>query len=244
MSDLYGTRGITLPGSEGDRVNPDANRAALDDLCRPSGYLWWSHNGSLMFRKRDWYDHRPYEPPAGWLKSVASRIAARANSPTFSDLESLLVLTPEHLTGLMSLPTDSYVNENDQLGAINGLIKAVVDGAGIRNARIPFESTGQASHEPAHPLDLTAGRRNRIARAMGALGAPLTAQEIAQIRMSITSSPKLEAGTGTFVPIDMRVSFGAASFPRRLVLPLPLSLKDARVEVTPQRAVQEKAPNP
>jgi hypothetical protein len=79
---------------------PDPNAVALDTMCRPSGFLWWSHGKTLMMRKRDWYTQRRYEVPDRWLRAMQQRLQKQQSLPTYGDLYQLLDLTPKQISGL------------------------------------------------------------------------------------------------------------------------------------------------
>lgn len=83
--------------------------AALDTLCRPVGYLWWTRtDGALLLRKRDWYEQRLYETPEDWLQEAVKRMAAQNNVPTLADFCRARELTDQQIVGLNSL----YTSEN------------------------------------------------------------------------------------------------------------------------------------
>ncbi len=95
----------TSSGSPADRENI----SALDALCRPVGYLWWTRpNGALLLRKRDWYEQRLYETPEDWLLETVKRMAAQNNVPTLADFCRARELTNQQILGLNSM----YTSEN------------------------------------------------------------------------------------------------------------------------------------
>ena len=84
----------------------------MDALCRHEGYLWWTRaDGTLLFRKRDWYEQRQYEVPDRWLSETAQRIKAQNNVPTLADFLRVRDLTARQILGMNSLhigPNYSY----------------------------------------------------------------------------------------------------------------------------------------
>lgn len=94
---------------------PDPNVAALDTLCRPSGFLWWTHSGTLLMRKRDWYTQRRYETPDRWLRAMTQRLEKQKNQPTYGDLYQLLELTPKQISGLNAALSSAGTVSEDAL---------------------------------------------------------------------------------------------------------------------------------
>jgi hypothetical protein len=78
---------------------------ALDDLCASSGYLWWSREKTLFFRKRDWYLQQVMEPPDSSILKIVQTMRS-AKDPKAQELVSALAsLTVEQIAGLNSLFT-------------------------------------------------------------------------------------------------------------------------------------------
>jgi hypothetical protein len=70
VADYYRSKSVFAPGDD-DEASPEPTIAALDNFCRPEGYMWWNRGKTLLFRKRDWYNQRLYEVPA-LLRASAS----------------------------------------------------------------------------------------------------------------------------------------------------------------------------
>ena len=105
--------------------------AALDALCQPAGCLWWRHDKTLLFRKRDWYQQQRYEVPDRWIRSVAKRLASQKGVMTFGDLASLSELSRTQIAGLTNLlaggggtPTDA-----DTLAGLPELLQIIAAAA-------------------------------------------------------------------------------------------------------------------
>jgi hypothetical protein len=79
-----------------------AETAALDGLCQPEGYLWWTRRKTLLLRNRNWFAQRRYEVPDRWILTMAARLKAQSGIPTYADVLSLLELTPDQVAGLNS----------------------------------------------------------------------------------------------------------------------------------------------
>ncbi|HLK59976.1 MAG TPA: M56 family metallopeptidase [Chthonomonadaceae bacterium] len=104
MADFYRSKTVTQPyeGAEAN-ANAPASTRALDAFCYSPGYLWWAHNKTLLFRKRDWYTQKQYEVPEPWLRTLCKNLRTQKNVPTYSDVFHLLDLTNRQIVGLSSL---------------------------------------------------------------------------------------------------------------------------------------------
>lgn len=104
VADYYRSKTVTRPYEEG-QTDPDTPAAvrALDDLCHSGGFLWWTRNKTLLFRKRDWYTQRQYEVPDSWLLALAQRLQKQKGIPTYKDVFSMMSLSPRQIVGLSSL---------------------------------------------------------------------------------------------------------------------------------------------
>lgn len=100
VADYYRSKSIHVAGEGEDASDPNGAIAALDGVCRPEGYLWWTHGKTLLMRKRDWYTQRQYEVPDRWVLALAASLRAHKNSPTYGDIFSLLDLSTSQLVGL------------------------------------------------------------------------------------------------------------------------------------------------
>jgi hypothetical protein len=92
-----------------------AEAIALDALCRPSGFLWWRKDGTLLMRKRDWYTQRRYEVPDEWLRAMQQKLQKQKSLPNYGDLYQLLDLTPKQISGLNAVLGSVAVNGEDAL---------------------------------------------------------------------------------------------------------------------------------
>jgi hypothetical protein len=90
------------PASVGGSGGTSIAVNALDTLCGPRGYLWWTSGKTLLLRTRTWYETRRYEIPDRWWLDVSKRLQAQRGIPTYNDVLRLLELTPEQLYGLQS----------------------------------------------------------------------------------------------------------------------------------------------
>ena len=126
FADYYRSKPVTRP-YDPPTPEKDAPPAplALDTLCHPEGYLWWTQGKSLLFRKRDWYLQQQYEVPDTWLLALTRHLQAQKGVPTYGDVFNLLSLTIRQVVGLGSLKyrneradtiTGGEVNEHDLAG--------------------------------------------------------------------------------------------------------------------------------
>jgi RNA polymerase sigma factor (sigma-70 family) len=107
MADYYRSRPIVEPEKEAVLPAGEQTREAvpaLDALCRPSGYLWWTRGRTLLFRKRNWYTQRLYEVPDRWMLAMNKRLQASSAQPTYADMLLLSELTPLQMRGLNGIP--------------------------------------------------------------------------------------------------------------------------------------------
>lgn len=107
-ADFYRSKAAHLfalepPSSETPLVPAVRNSVTeLDNLCRPSGYLWWMRGKTLLLRKRDWFVQRQYEVPDRWTLDMVKRLQEHKGVPAYGDAMRLLDLTTEQIAGLMS----------------------------------------------------------------------------------------------------------------------------------------------
>ncbi len=51
VSDYYRSKPINVAAEGDEAISPQTPVGALDALCRPTGYLWWTRGRTLLFRK-------------------------------------------------------------------------------------------------------------------------------------------------------------------------------------------------
>jgi beta-lactamase regulating signal transducer with metallopeptidase domain len=99
LADYYRSRSV-FTADAADQAGAQPGVSALDAFCRPQGYLWWTRDNTLLFRKRDWYTQRLYEVPDRWLDALTRRLKAQKNELTIDDVLSLRQLTTNQIAGL------------------------------------------------------------------------------------------------------------------------------------------------
>lgn len=99
LADLYRSPAIVHALSAPAKA-PETPIDTLDAFCLPTGYLWWVKDGTLLFRKRDWYAQRRYEVSDRWMREMQRRLRRQQGVPTYAELSQLLELTPKQIAGL------------------------------------------------------------------------------------------------------------------------------------------------
>ncbi len=99
FADLYRSQPVHV-GSKSEIKDPQSALGKLDALCQPEGYLWWTANKTLLFRKRDWYRQRRYEVSDAWREAMERQLKQRGGKFIVADLLPLAELSLEQLTGL------------------------------------------------------------------------------------------------------------------------------------------------
>jgi hypothetical protein len=112
VSDYYRGRPVTNVS----RQNPPPEAltdppAAMDALCAGAGYLWWTEGKTLLFRKRDYFVQRQFEPPDRWMAEAAAALAARTGAVTLEDVLRVQELTPKQVAGLNNLVREHATDE-------------------------------------------------------------------------------------------------------------------------------------
>ncbi|HLY67612.1 MAG TPA: hypothetical protein VKU60_18890, partial [Chloroflexota bacterium] len=143
VADYYRSRPIMV-APEAESTAPETPRiGALDSLCRPQGYLWWQHGGTLLLRKRDWYNQQMYEIPDRWLGTLSAQLRAHNGKPMYADALSLLDLSMYQLIGLM----ESLGRPTDRVQLL-GLHEALACAAGSPGDKTrPFFAGVRQNHE-------------------------------------------------------------------------------------------------
>jgi hypothetical protein len=103
LADYYRSAPVHVPETGDIAEGTPVPVRALDMLCRPEGYLWWTSSGggeTLFFRKRDWYYQRRLEVPDRWVVALSQRLQAQDSVPTYRDVLTLRELTMDQLGGL------------------------------------------------------------------------------------------------------------------------------------------------
>jgi hypothetical protein len=136
LADYYRSKLLNQPRSAA-AAPPGDPVGALDALCQPVGYLWWTRAETLLLRKRDWFVQQEYEVPDRWLLSVAARLQAQRGLPTYGDVFRVLELSDEQITGL-----------NSFTGSSNIATRNVTTVWGTREALALFEASGMAKSVP------------------------------------------------------------------------------------------------
>jgi hypothetical protein len=117
LADYYRTPPISRPASATNSGGaPQSPVAALDALCQQDGYLWWTRNGTLLLRKRDWYQQRLREVPDRWVLRMIARLEAQNGLPSYADVLCLQELTLPQITGLYLLAEQQSTDELSFLG--------------------------------------------------------------------------------------------------------------------------------
>ena len=105
LADFYRCHPVNIVSKEAPEPAPVAGvrpeTAALDRLCWKEGYLWWTRpGGTLLFRKRDWFEQQRYEVPDRWLVETVRRMKAQKHVPKVGDLLRARELTARQILGL------------------------------------------------------------------------------------------------------------------------------------------------
>ncbi len=162
VADFYRSKPVFVAGDDDD-IDPRPNVAALDDLCRPQGYLWWNRGKTLLFRKRDWYNQRQYEVPDRWVLSLSRNLQASKGMPTVADVLTLLDLSTNQIAGLSeSLGMGS---DRRQLIGLREILTAVAAVPSDKNTSIhsgPLSSPTVNNYRVASILPDLRDRQQRV----------------------------------------------------------------------------------
>ena len=105
LADFYRCSPVNLVPKEATEPAPAASDRpevpALDRFCWKEGYLWWTRpGGTLLFRKRDWFEQQRYEVPDRWLVEAVARMKAQKHVPKVADFLRARELTARQILGL------------------------------------------------------------------------------------------------------------------------------------------------
>ncbi|WP_309708821.1 M56 family metallopeptidase, partial [Armatimonas sp.] len=125
FADLYRSHPVHV-GSKSEIKDPQSAVGKLDALCQPEGYLWWTANKTLLFRKRDWYRQRRYEVSDAWRETVARQLKQRGGKFIVADLLPLAELSLEQLVGLSDV--DNPMQAQQRVWAMPEALRLIVAG--------------------------------------------------------------------------------------------------------------------
>jgi hypothetical protein len=226
---------------------PDEKLAALDRLCKPEGYLWWTRDRTLLLRKRDWYRQRLYEPADGWLVPMVEGLQARGGPPTWGDLGRVSELTPEQIAGLLSMSRPLH-HDHHRLPALRLLFALVNATPGADETAV---HVGPLSREVRERILLTAdsltdAQRRMLPPLAAEQARPLAREQLAGFgAYFLCPREELVETSGGQRHIAVTVMWGfERAHPRvahrenTMLISLPLSLPDdrrdrTRVELAP-----------
>jgi len=133
------------PPVGGEPAEGDGPAAELDRFCREAGALWWTRGKAVLFRHRDWFLRRLYEPPDRWLDATLAALRSRGDAVTIGDILRLDDLTWRQQLGVMALGSDwgafpgafrfyeeRWIGLPELLEMLNGRS----GGAGLRNVKV------------------------------------------------------------------------------------------------------------
>src|SRR5579871_1051147 len=125
LADYYRCRPLERPtavtASATGKTKEDAF-SVLDAFCQPAGYLWWTREKTLLFRKQDWYSQRLYEVPDRWMVPLVEHLKAQGYVPTYADVCSLTELTDAQIAGLNSLSDFACRSDQKETGGVRQLL--------------------------------------------------------------------------------------------------------------------------
>lgn len=232
-----------------ERIETQSTVAALDTLCKPVGYLWWSRpTGALLLRKRDWFVQRQYEVPDAWLLFLADTLQSRSGIATYGDLLNLRTLTRKQIAGLNSMAGDNNYTYGSSF--VNGRavheIVALIQISGFLQGesivRLPPNPDEQALKEVTREFERKTISVNQfspeqrrllpnLAGAFSARGHTLSTDDLAQLRISLQleNSPTVQKNTDAppyqFVKVNFYIN-GTSSFSDYIELYLPLQFSE------------------
>lgn len=225
MADFY--RSKPVAEAPEDPVAPGESEAvrSLDALCRPEGYLWWTHGRTLLFRKRDWYEQQRYEVPDRWLFNVMRRLHAGGGRPRLSDALLATQLTSAQLAGLASIHEGAFTVDEETYAGLPELLSIFKAGP-IRDAVLPPEAPvpGGASVLGLRYPDLSLRQRNLLAAFIATRDHPITPESVRAFRVEIFRAPEtMSAGGPRRVQVRVKWSLGTdQAMPYGILLPLRL----------------------
>ena len=127
FADLYRSQPVHV-GSKSEIKDPQSALGKLDALCQPEGYLWWTANKTLLFRKRDWYRQRRYEVSDAQREALSRTLKQRGGKFIVADLIPLTELSLEQLVGLSDDGTPMQAQE--RVWAMPEALRMIVAGVG------------------------------------------------------------------------------------------------------------------
>ena len=163
LSDYFRCRAVARTAPKAVQGDPQKDSTlALDTLCGPAGYFWWTRAGSFYFRKRDWFTQQRFEVPDRWLASLLESRGGAAAPPRGAELLRLAELSLSQIVGL-----DSWSGVNDGGESIFQDVPdllALVGSAGGR-LDVPIgknKTTNEGRTLPGEALEITLDRRSRL----------------------------------------------------------------------------------
>ena len=177
FADYYRTPALVHDLKPALVTDPDTSLAALDALCKPSGYLWWVQNQTLLLRKRDWYAQRRYEVPDWWLRDMQRRLRRQNRLPTYADVCQVIDLTPAQIAGLNGALSQPSITPDNQestqklvdLDTQEGLheLLAVVQGSFEPSASLPQSEVYDTAGNIGKPQNARTGPTPQQASLIG-----------------------------------------------------------------------------
>jgi hypothetical protein len=162
LSDYFRCRPVARTASKAVRGDPQKDSTvALDTLCGPAGYLWWTRAGSLYFRKRDWFIQQRFEVPDQWLASLFESSGGGDAPPRGVAVLRLAKLSLSQIVGLNSwsgvYDDESFFLDVPDLLALAGSARDRLD-LPLGKSKATFE--GRTF--PGEALEITLDRRTRL----------------------------------------------------------------------------------
>lgn len=238
LSDFYRMPPVAAPPDIPANENTGAGVASLDHVCRSPGYLWWLRGGSLLCRKRDWFDQRPHEIPDRWLSNVARELGGE-HRLTIAVIRQVLRLSPEQTAGLHSLREGSVTEEPEGLYPLRALLRVIEAGDPTGKRAFPSSPDTAVGSVPASAPTLTATRLTPLQQRLvpeflaetdGMLGAQLPPA----FRAWVTTARHVRS-TGfdglPMVDMEVRWSFDAGGRLPTLRLPLPTAKPQVKLRI-------------
>ncbi len=222
VADYYRSKPVAQPPDEPE-LSGDETTRVLDTLCRPEGYLWWTHERTLFFRKREWYEQKRYEVPDRWLAAVAKRLRAGGGHPRLADVLLAAQLTPAQLAGLTSLYEGEFSGDEETYAGLPELL-AIFKAGWVRDIVLPLGAPAPGGI-PAPQLgfpDLSLRQRNLLAAFLETRDFPVTPEGAQTFRVAISRAPETGSdGDPPRVLVRLKWSLGMEEgMPYGLSLPL------------------------
>jgi len=236
VSDYYRSKPIMVAAQEKDEPGLDDRIQALDKVCRPSGYLWWTQGKTLLFRKRDWYNQKQFEVPDWWVVKLASSIKAHEGIPTYGDVFSLLDLSMNQLIGAVE-SAGGFANKNLMRGAPEYL--AAARGTGVTPSRSIWNGVIQdvaSARNAALVANLSDPRQRKLMNDFETIsGKRILREDSDPADVGYTIMPNYLPGKNPeadSVQVSLNLYLGKSSMGAGYLLRLPLKLPDDRRDKT------------